>query len=48
VGNIAPDAPFRKPLDGAQYPAELGEVALFVRSLITGSSSRLITLDVKK
>jgi hypothetical protein len=48
VGNIALDAPFRKPVDPAQDPAGFGEVAILARSPITGSSSRLITLDVKK
>jgi hypothetical protein len=48
VGNIAPDAPFRKPVDPVQDPEELGEAVVFALFAVTGSSSRLITYPFQK
>jgi hypothetical protein len=48
VGNIAPDALFRKPVNPSQGPARLGEVVIFTRPAITGSSSRIVTFTRQK
>jgi hypothetical protein len=48
VGNIAPDAAFRKAAGHDQGPAELGKVAISTLSAGNGSNSRLITMHVKK
>jgi hypothetical protein len=48
VGNIAPDAAFRKAAVRDQGPAELGKVAISTLSAGNGSNSRLITMHVKK